>query len=70
MTSDDKTKEPAITVNGQRLSDGEAMTIRVALAGLQHDLLKEDAMDFDRLGKAVRHGYLRCVDSVFRKMEL
>jgi len=60
--------EPKITVNGVELSVGEAMTVRVAVNNLLHDMLRPGALGFDKVGVDIAHGYSRCAASVISKM--
>lgn len=49
--------EPAVTINGQMLDQGQAMTLRVALESFAMDLSTQGLGD-DEHGRAMRDGYL------------
>lgn len=55
--------EPIITVNGIKLTEGQAMTVRVALMiyGLE---LQGNGLGEDETGKAICEGYLRCIKEI------
>jgi hypothetical protein len=59
-------KEPTITINGQTLSEAEAMTIRVALESLAFSLVK--GLGDDAHGKAITEGYKRAIASIRQLM--
>ena len=59
--------EPAITVNGTRLSDGQAMTVRVALGGFAFDL--QDGLGGDEHGKAMAASYQARLSEIFKMIE-
>lgn len=59
--------EAAITVNGVRLSEGQAMTVRVALAHFVDDLQRSGLGD-DEHGKAMVAGYTARAAEMFRMM--
>jgi hypothetical protein len=61
-------KEPVITVNGEQVSEAEAMTIRVALSCYAMDLENENALGSDVAGREIRGGYIRCIHALFRRM--
>lgn len=44
-------REPEITINGVMLSEGAAMTIRVAVANF-HDYVKQNDAGLGKIGKA------------------
>lgn len=62
--------EPTITVNGTELSDGQAMTVRVALETFALTLFHE-GLGQDETGTAICRGYLARIEEVrgmmFRK---
>ena len=60
--------EPTVIVNGQRLSEGETMTLRVALNMLIIDMGKPDALGVDRLGKTMATQYERLAYSILTKL--
>jgi hypothetical protein len=51
--------EPVITINSHRLSESEAMTVRVALESLLNDGLGED-----EIGKAIARNYLENIRTI------
>lgn len=53
-------KEPTITVNGVLLSEGQAMTVRVALESFAIDLT-ENGLGSDEHGRKMTEGYLTCI---------
>ena len=52
--------EAIVTVNGITISEGEVMTIRVALNHYRSFLEDKDALGSDELGKSIAEGYNRC----------
>ena len=60
--------EPTVTVSGQRLSDGEVMTIRVALNSFISDMQQPNALGGDEHGKAMASGYQKCATATLVKM--
>jgi hypothetical protein len=56
--------EPDITINGVKLTQGQAMTIRVALQNYAHDLKAPDALGGDVCGRAIASGYLKNISSI------
>ena len=60
-------KEPHIIINGQQLSDGEAMTIRVAVESMSMDLV-EEGLGEDEIGKSLTKGYLNSIKHIRTKM--
>ena len=61
-------KEPEMTIEGQRLSEGEVMTLRVALASFVLELQRKDALGADEHGRGMVAGYTKCAQSVTAKM--
>lgn len=59
--------EPAITISGQLLSVGEAMTVRVALESFAMNLVS-DGLGDDEHGKAMTAAYLARIEDIRRKM--
>lgn len=57
--------EPEITINGTELSEGQAMTIRVALETFALTLTDE-GLGTDGIGEALCKGYLARVDDIRR----
>ena len=49
--------EPEITINGQRLSEGQALTLRVALQNFLSDLREPNALGSDLLGQQIAQNY-------------
>jgi hypothetical protein len=62
-----KTEEPEIIINGDTLTNGEAMTIRVALESFAADLHR-DGLGDDAHGKRMTEGYLRAIENIRRSM--
>lgn len=59
--------EPSITINGTVLTEGQAMTVRVALEHYAYDL-QADGLGKDETGKAICAGYLRNIGEIRRLM--
>jgi hypothetical protein len=49
--------EPAITVNGRRLTEAQAMTVRVALNHFSRDMGESGALGGGEHGKAMSKAY-------------
>jgi hypothetical protein len=58
--------EAVIEINGHRLTEGESMTVRVALSSMAMEL--EDGLGDDENGKAITAGYRSAIASILRKM--
>lgn len=58
-------KEASITVNGQLLTVGQSMTVRVALEGFSRDL-RENGLGDDELGVEMTKRYLERAAEVGR----
>lgn len=58
-----ESSEPAIIINSTCCSDGMAMTIRVAVEHFA-SWLHEEGLGEDDHGKAMKDGYLRCVQQI------
>ena len=58
-------EEPAITVNGVRLTTGQAMTVRVALSHFALDL-KEDGLGDDDHGLKMVEGYQGALAEIYK----
>jgi hypothetical protein len=57
--------ELVITVNGVRLTQGQALTVHVALnAYAGHLSAKENTLGDDEHGKAMKEGYLRNIQGI------
>ena len=50
--------EPTITINGHQLTEGQAMTVRVALGSLLMDMQEPDALGKDYHGRFMRNAYI------------
>jgi hypothetical protein len=50
--------EPRITINGELLTDAEAMTVRVALTNFKFDLSDRLQNDRDNISLQICKGYL------------
>lgn len=61
--------EACMTINGGTISTGEAMTIRVAVAAFQDELIR-DGLGEDEHGKAMRDAYLACCRSILKQMSM
>jgi hypothetical protein len=60
--------EPQITINGIQLSEGQAMTLRVALESFAMDLTK--GLGDDETGKKITIGYQRNISIIRRMMQV
>lgn len=60
--------EPKITINGMDLTEGEAMTMRVAITFFLDDISSRNALGSDDVGKGIASGYAACSSSILRKM--
>lgn len=49
--------EPSICINGKSLTEGEAMTVRVALTCYMLELQSRDALGSDEHGRAMVEAY-------------
>ena len=56
--------EPEITIQGLKLSQGEAMTMRIAVSYLIEEMSKKGCLGKDKLGEDIRKGYLRCSEKI------
>jgi hypothetical protein len=59
--------ESVITVNGIRLSEGQTMTVRVALLHFVADL-QESGLGDDEVGKGICAGYTARASEIFKLM--
>ena len=59
--------EPSIVVNGMRLTEGQAMTVRVALNAFCVDL--QDGLGDDEHGKRMTIAYKKRLSEIFRIIE-
>lgn len=59
--------EPDIEINGARLTDGQAMTVRCAIEHFARCLI-ENGLGDDAHGKCMTANYLRCVDEIRKEM--
>jgi hypothetical protein len=59
--------EPDITINGRRLTTGEAMTVRNALNAFAYDL--QDGLGEDDMGKDICRGYQAALRNLFSYMK-
>lgn len=59
--------EPIITINGHQLSEGEAMTIRVALESFA-DSLVTDGLGNDEIGVLMTKAYLTSIHALRTKI--
>jgi len=51
-------RETPITINGQPLSEGQAMSVRVAVEAYLVEMSQEGALGEDERGEGIRQGYL------------
>jgi len=59
--------EPYIVINGAPLTEGQAMTLRVALSSFVMDL-QDNGMGDDEHGKRMKEAYLARAAEIFAKM--
>jgi hypothetical protein len=59
--------EPQIIINGQALSVGEAMTVRVAIESFA-TMLNVEGLGSDAIGESMTERYLDRVSDIRRKM--
>lgn len=59
--------EPIIIINGTRLTEGQAMTLRVALGAFAVDL--QDGLGDDDHGKTMTAGYKARLSEIFKMFE-
>jgi hypothetical protein len=57
-----KPREADITISGQRLTEAQSMTVRVALQAFAMTL--QEGLGEDETGKRIADGYLRCIDEI------
>ena len=62
------TKEPRITVNGVELSEGQAMTVRVALSTFCSEMGRKDALGKGEHGQRMATAYRERAGEVLRVM--
>lgn len=62
--------EPDIVINGRRLSAGQAMAVRVAVAFFAVDLAEEDMLGADEQGRRLRSGYRARIKEVIAAMAI
>ena len=55
--------EKEIIVNGVRLTEGQSMTVRVALSSYSMDL-NEHGLGDDDMGKKICKGYQKCINEI------
>lgn len=60
--------EPIITINGVQLTEGQAMTLRVAAGGFAMEL-QQNGLGDDEHGKAMTAGYFARLNEIFELME-
>lgn len=60
-----KPSEACITINGQNLSEGESMTVRVALNAFYLELIQH-GLGEDEVGIAVCDGYLQNITTILK----
>ena len=61
--------EPPITINGTTLTQGQAMTLRVALTTFLMEMSEDDALGADESGKALARAYEDSGWSVLRLIQ-
>lgn len=61
-------KEPKIIINGKEMSEGESMTIRVALSSFFVELQDNDALGKDKIGREIARLYRENMYGIFEVM--
>ena len=59
--------EPRININGERLTDGEAMTVRAAIEAFAADLTSDDP-EAGTGDVKMNQGYLMCIQEIRRML--
>jgi len=63
--------EPHIIINGQTLTPGQAMTVRVAIESFAGDLYsRENPLGTDEHGTRMTENYKRLIDEIRRAMRV
>lgn len=57
--------EPTVTINGKRLTEAQAMTVRVAIEHFASDL-REEGLGGDEHGKTMTAAYLARISEIRR----
>ena len=57
-------KEPDITINGRKLTPGQAMTVRVALNSFLADLQNPEALGDDDHGREMTRLYVQAINEM------
>lgn len=60
-------REPQIVINNMKLTQAEAMTVRVAIGAFQLHLMAE-GLGEDETGRSISAGYQACLERVNRLM--
>jgi hypothetical protein len=55
--------ESTIVINGHELTEGQSMTVRVALESFMSDLCR-DGLGDDDIGKSICDGYKACIKQI------
>jgi hypothetical protein len=58
--------EPTIILNGTRLTDGQAMTLRCALQTKLSEMSDPDALGSDETGQSIAKGYRDCAAELLK----
>ena len=61
--------EPSIVINGKQLTEGQAMTVRCAITSF-HMGLDADGLGDDKLGVAIKNGYIKNISELYAIMGL
>jgi hypothetical protein len=61
--------EPRITINGRLLTEGQAMTVRVALSAMSEEMNDQLALGDDEHGLRMTKGYKARLLEIFTIME-
>lgn len=62
-------KEPEIIINGIRLTEAQAMTVRVALGMFCMSMSNDDALGSDATARAIRNGYTYAIVGINKAIE-
>ena len=61
-------KEPNIVINGNVLTDGQAMTLRVALTSFLQEMQEPGALGTDEAGERLAAAYVEAASAIVRQM--
>lgn len=62
-------REPEITINGVRLTEAQAATVRVACSQMASFMAEDDALGADQHGRRMVEAYQTHLHDIFQLME-